>query len=312
LSGKDHARFRPRGRKPVTTRRSAAETTIAGVGLTHPERVLYPAQGVTKSALARYYESIADWMLPELRGRPTTLVRCPEGLRKECFYQKHVPAGAPPALRRVAIQEKHKVGEYLVVDDLAGLVSLVQIGILEVHTWNSRADTLEEPDRLVFDLDPAPGLGFPRVVEAALRVRERLRSYGLESFVKTTGGKGLHLVVPLSRGASWEACAAFSRAVAGSIVKDEPRAYTANMSKAARTGKVFIDYLRNLRGATSVAAYSTRAREGAPVATPLAWEELHEGLQPGSFTISSVPSRLAALPSDPWRAYGRTRQILPK
>jgi len=260
--------------------------------------------------LARYYESIAQWMLPELQDRPTMLLRCPEGLGKECFHQKHVPAGAPPALRRVAIREKTKTAEYLVVDDLAGLVSLVQLGILEIHTWNSRAAQLEAPDRLVFDLDPGPGLAWTRVVEAAKAVRARLRDAGLESFVKTTGGKGLHVVVPLSGGDGWDACTAFSRRLAESLAKSQPRHYTASMSKAARPGKVFIDYLRNVRGATSIAAYSTRARDGAPIATPLAWEELDSRLEPAKLTIASVGERLAGV-GDPWAGYRRARQSLP-
>lgn len=302
-------------RKAVPVAQAAAanaEASVAGVRLTHPDRVLYPAQGLTKRALALFYESIAEWILPDLRDRPTTLLRCPEGLRKECFYQKHVPAGAPAALRRVSIQEKTKVADYLVIDDLAGLVSLVQIGILEIHTWNSRAGRLEEPDRLVFDLDPAPGLAWRRVIEAAGRVRAWLREDGLESFVKTTGGKGLHVVAPLSPGAAWDACGAYARVVADGIVREEPGAYTANMSKAARPGKVFIDYLRNLRGATSVAAYSPRAREAAPVATPLDWNELKESLRPDRFTILSVPRRLAGLRADPWRPYSTLRQALPR
>jgi bifunctional non-homologous end joining protein LigD len=211
----------------------------------------------------------------------------------------------------VAIREKTKTADYLVVDDLAGLVSLVQMGILEIHTWNSHAARLEEPDRLVFDLDPAPDLPWSRVVEAAARVREHVGGAGLECFVKTTGGKGLHVVVPLAP-ISWEDCGAFALKVAEAIVREEPSRYTASMSKAARACKVFIDYLRNRRGATSVVAYSTRAREGAPVSTPIAWEELDTGSRPDAFTVTSVPKRLAGLRADPWRDYGSLRQALPK
>jgi bifunctional non-homologous end joining protein LigD len=191
------------------------------------------------------------------------------------------------------------------------VVSLVQIGILEIHTWNSRVARLEAPDRIVFDLDPADGLPWAKVVEAARLVRERLQQLGLESFVKTTGGVGLHVVVPLQPRASWDECAAFARGVADAIVREEPRGYTANMSKAARPGKVFIDYLRNVRGATSVAAYSTRARAGATVSTPLAWDELEPRLRPDRFTVATVPARLAGLREDPWRRYTKLRQSLP-
>ena len=284
---------------------------MAGVRLTHPDRVLYAPQGTTKLGLARFYESIAEWILPHLRDRPTTLVRCPEGTQGECFYQKHTGYWAPPSVRRVKIAEKKKVGEYLVVDDLPALVGLVQIGILEIHTWNSTVDRLERPDRIVFDLDPAPDVPWPRVPEAARLVRDRLRALGLESFVKTTGGKGLHVVVPLRPGATWEAGAAFSRALAESMAREDPRGYVATMAKSARTGKIFIDYLRNVRGATSVAAYSTRARPEAPISVPLDWDELSPRRRADHYTIATLPRRLAGLRADPWARYWTLRQALP-
>ncbi|HEY7511570.1 MAG TPA: DNA ligase D, partial [Vicinamibacteria bacterium] len=288
-----------------------AETVVAGVRLTNPDRVMYPDQGLTKLDLARYYESIADWVLPHVRGRPTTLVRCPEGLSEPCFYQKHTGWWAPEALRRVKIQEKTKVGEYLVVDDLSGLIGLVQIGILEVHTWNSLADDVEHPDRIVIDLDPDEGLPWARVIEAARRVRERLSEDKLKSFVKTTGGKGLHVVVPLAGGPTWDASAAYAERIATEIAGREPRAYVAEMSKAKRRGKVFIDWLRNVRGSTSVAAYSTRAKPAAPVSVPLDWDELDERGGPAEYTAKNLGRRLARLKGDPWVAYGKTRQKLP-
>jgi bifunctional non-homologous end joining protein LigD len=193
-----------------------------GVRLTHPDRVLYPAQGTTKRDLARFYESIADWVLPQLRGRPLTLVRCPEGQGKECFYMKHSGVWAPPALRRIRIRETTKIGEYLVVDDLAGVVSLVQMGILEIHTWNSTADHLEIPNRVVFDLDPGPAVPWPEVLEAARLVRATLEGVGFESFVKTTGGKGLHVVVPLQAEAGWDESYEFSERIAEEIEERLP------------------------------------------------------------------------------------------
>jgi bifunctional non-homologous end joining protein LigD len=261
--------------------------------------------------VARYYETIADWILPHVEGRPTTLVRCPEGLSEPCFYQKHTGWWAPEALRRVKIQEKTKVGEYLVVDDLPGLVGLAQIGILELHTWNSRADDVEHPDRIVFDLDPDTALPWARVIEAARTVRERLRADGLESFVKTTGGKGLHVVVPLAGRPTWDAGAAYAEAIATEIAGQAPKAYVAEMSKAKRTGKVFIDWLRNIRGSTSIAAYATRAKPGAPVSVPVRWEELDPRGGPAEFTVKNVPRRLAGLRRDPWAGYGKARQKLP-
>jgi bifunctional non-homologous end joining protein LigD len=287
------------------------ETSVAGVRLTNPDRVLYPDQGLTKLDLARYYETIADWILPHVKGRPTTLVRCPEGLAEPCFYQKHTGWWAPEALRRVKIQEKTKVGEYLVVDDLAGLIGLVQIGILEIHTWNALADDVERPDRIVFDLDPDTALPWSRVVEAAHKVRERLTADQLESFVKTTGGKGLHVVVPLAGRPTWDDCSGYAERIATEIAGREPRAYVAEMSKAKRTGKVFIDWLRNVRGSTSVAAYSTRAKRGAPVSVPVGWPELGPRGGPPDFSVKNVPRRLKALDADPWAGYWKARQKLP-
>ena len=219
--------------------------------------------------------------------------------------------GVPEAIRRVKIREKSKVGDYLVVDTVPALISLVQIGILEIHTWNSVVDRLERPDRVVFDLDPAPDVPWPRVLAAARLVRERLEALGLESFVKTTGGKGLHVVVPLASGVTWEQGADFSRALAESLVREDPRAFIAHMSKAARTGKIFIDHFRNTRGATSVAAYSTRAKPEAPVSVPLDWDELSPRLTSDHYTVANLPRRLAGLRKDPWARYWTVRQELP-
>jgi bifunctional non-homologous end joining protein LigD len=280
------------------------------VRLTHADRVLYPEQGLTKQGLADYYTSIAEWILPHLADRPTTLVRCPEGLAQPCFYQKHIGFWAPDTLRRVKIREQKKVGEYLIADDLAGLLGFVQIGILEIHTWGSKFAKLERPDRLVFDLDPDASVGWPRVVEAARRVRAVLSDLGLQSFVKTTGGKGLHVVAPIVPEAEWDVCAEFAAAVAARIVREAPDAYTDNMSKAKRKGKIFLDYLRNVRGATAVAAYSTRAKPSAPVSTPLHWDELEPSLHSDQLTVATVPARLARLREDPWTAYWKSRQRL--
>jgi bifunctional non-homologous end joining protein LigD len=282
---------------------ASREAIVAGVRLTHADRVLYPPQGTTKRELALFYESIAAWILPHLQGRPTTLVRCPEGAHKTCFYQKHTGHWAPDSLRRVKIQEKRKVGEYLVVDSVAALVGLVQIGILEIHTWNSVVDHLEQPDRIVLDLDPGPGVPWKRVVECARLVRDELATLKLRSFVKTTGGKGLHVVAPLVPGPSWEETSALARAVAERLAATDPRGYTAHMAKSERRGKIFIDYLRNVRGATSVAAYSTRATPQATVSVPIGWDELTPSLTSEHFTIANLPRRLAELKTDPWAGY---------
>ena len=288
-----------------------ADPVVAGVPLTHAGRVLFPRHGTTKLGLARFYEDIAEWILPHLKDRPTALVRCPEGVQGPCFYQKHAGRAAPRTIRRVKIQEKTKVDDYLVVDSLPALIGLVQIGILEIHTWNAVVPHLERPDRLVFDLDPGPGVEWRRIAEAARLVRERLRSVGLESFLKTTGSKGLHVVVPLRPGAPWDACSTFAHRLAADIARENPKEFVARMAKAERKGKIFIDYLRNTRGATSIAAYSTRATPEAPISVPLAWEELSARLRSDHYTIANLPQRLAELRAEPWAHYWTLRQGLP-
>jgi bifunctional non-homologous end joining protein LigD len=218
--------------------------------------------------------------------------------------------GHPRHIRTVRIREKTKTDTYLFIDSLQGLIALVQMGVLEIHTWNSRVAHLESPDRLVFDFDPAPDVEWERVVTGARTVRDRLELYGLQSFVKTTGGKGLHVVAPIAPGSNWGDCLAFSRGIAESIVRSEPHAYLSRMSKAERQGKILIDYLRNGRGNTSVSAYSPRTRQGAPVSTPLAWTELSLPIRNDDFTIQKLPARLASLKADLWEGYGEIKQRL--
>ena len=286
-----------------------ARPEVAGVGISHPDRVVYPAPRLTKLDVARYYESIRDWIVPHVRGRPLTLVRCPEGFGGDCFFMKHSKVWAPSGLRRVRIQEKTKVGEYLIADDAAGVVGLVQMGVLEIHTWNSVFEKLEYPNRIVFDFDPGKDVDWPRVVRAARMFREVLGSLDLECFVKTTGGRGLHVVVPLTPHADWSECLEFSRALSERLAAAHPAEYTTEFAKAGRENKILIDYLRNNRTNTSIAAYSTRARAGAPVSVPLTWEELRVSLRPASFTVQSVPIRLSRKP-DPWKGYWNCRQRL--
>ena len=280
--------------------------------LTHPERVLYPEQGLTKRDLALFYEQITEWILPHVAERPLSLFRCPEGRGKECFFQKHAGTGVPEHLKPVMITEEKTRREYLFVDDQKGLISLAQMGVLEIHPWGSRIRRPDEPDRLIFDLDPGPGVSWPRVVEGARRARRLLEDLGLTPFVKTTGGKGLHVVVPLTPRQSWAVVKEFSRAIALEMVRRFPEEYTATLSKADRIGKIFIDYLRNSRGATAVAAYSTRARLGAPVSTPLTWKELGTGVLSDHYTVENLPKRLHTLAKDPWEGYFKARQAIPK
>jgi bifunctional non-homologous end joining protein LigD len=281
--------------------------SVEGVRLTHPDKVLFADQGITKSGLVAYYRSVASRMLPHVAGRPLSLVRCPEGQAKTCFYQKHLGRTAPAALGHVEIVEREGPAVYSIVNDLAGLVGLVQIGILEIHPWGSRADDVERPDRLIFDLDPAPELPWQRVAEAAAAVRDDLAAMGFQSFLKTTGGKGLHVVVPIARRHDWPEVKEFARAFAEAMVDEAPGLYTLNMLKKERVGKIFLDYLRNDRGATAIAPYSTRARSGAPVAAPLAWGELTSAARP-EFTVTTMPGRLAALAVDPWADIEKIKQ----
>jgi bifunctional non-homologous end joining protein LigD len=282
--------------------------TVVGVRISHPERLIYPDLGISKIQLARYYERVADWVVPHVSGRPLTLVHCPAGIGAPCHYLKHAKAWGPRALRRVRIREKTKVGEYLVADSIEAVVSLAQMGIVEIHTWNSTADDVEHPNRLVWDLDPGPEVSWRAVVKAAELVRDVLETLELTSWVKTTGGRGLHVVVPLKPKRSVAECLEFSRAVSEAITATDPPAYTTTFAKHGRERKILIDYLRNNRTNTSVCAFSPRARPGAKVSMPLRWDELRE--RPDRWTLLTVPRRLDRLRSDPWKDYWRCAQTI--
>jgi bifunctional non-homologous end joining protein LigD len=300
----------PKSKRTKAANSADADSTVAGVAITHPDRLVYPKAGLTKLDIARYYERVADWILPHLVNRPLTLVRCPEGPNGGCFYQKHLTSSMPKALRGVKIQEKDKWEEYVVVDDLEGMISLVQIGVLEFHPWPARADDVERPDRIVLDLDPGEGVAWKSVADAARELRDFLAELGLTSFLRTSGGKGLHVVVPLSRRNTWDQLKGFAKGVADTMATQRPDHYLATMSKAKRKGKVYVDYLRNQRGATAVASYSTRSRPTAPVATPLAWEELSSRVKADTFRVSNIFKRLDSLEEDPWKDFFTTRQSL--
>ncbi|HYH46968.1 MAG TPA: DNA ligase D, partial [Thermoanaerobaculia bacterium] len=292
----------------VRAGKKGGEAEVAGVRLSNPGKVLFPGQGLTKLDLARYYERIADHILPHVADRPLTLVRCPEGQARQCFYQKHVTDQFPASIRRVDVGEAEP---YAAVDSLQGLIALVQMGVLELHIWGAHRDKVEQPDYIVFDLDPDEGLAWERVALGALTVRHRLAELGLKSFLKTTGGKGLHVALPLTRRLPWDEVKAFTKAVSEDIVAAEPQLYTSKLPKASRKGKVFIDYLRNGRGATSICAFSTRSRPGAPVSAPLAWEELEDlALRGNTYTVENLDTRLAALKSDPWADFWTVKQSI--
>jgi bifunctional non-homologous end joining protein LigD len=280
----------------------------AAFTLTHPERILWPESGLTKQGLADYYADIADWILPHIAGRALSLLRCPSGVAAQCFFARHPFAGLSKAVRQVDAGEEEPV---MALDSLEGLLSLVQAGVVEIHPWGSRTDDLDRPDRLIFDLDPGEGAPWDAVIAAAGEVRDRLHALGLTSFVKTTGGKGLHVVVPVEPAADWEHAKAFTASIAEAMAADHPDRYVATVAKRARRGRIYIDYLRNDRGSTAVSAYSTRSLPQASVSTPLAWDELSSGLRSDHFTANNLRNRLAFLGGDPWDGFFSVRQRIP-
>lgn len=277
-------------------------------GLVHPERVLWADVAITRGELFDHYAAVAGRFLPHVRGRPLTVVRCPDGVGPSCVYLRHDQAWAPRPIRVVRIRERAKVGEYFVIDDLASVLALVLMDIVEIHTWNTRDDDVERPDRLVFDLDPGPDVAWSRVVAAAHRVRAVLDALGLESWVKTTGGDGLHVVAPIVAEVDWRAALTFCKAVAKLLVADDRRTFTTRVAKEGREDRILVDVLRNNRTNTSVAAWSPRARPGAPVSMPIAWDELDAGLDPRAFTLRTARARAEG--ADPWAGYFRSRQRL--
>jgi len=298
-----------RAREPVPSRRSGRQAAELAVRLTNPGRLLWPDQGITKQGLAEFYGEIADWVLPHLVGRPLSLVRHPEGVTEKGFFQKHAWAGLGDSVRRAPVPNDEQ--PMLVIDDLSGLLELVQASVLEIHPWGATSEHPDLPDRVTIDLDPGDNLPWQRVIDAAHDVRRRLAALKLESFVKTTGGKGLHVVFPLTPQADWDTVKAFAQSIASAMAADRPDLYTDNMAKSGRRGRIFVDYLRNGMGATAIGAYSTRAREGAPVSVPLAWDELGENIRSNHFTVLNLPKRLAFLDDDPWQGMASLKQTLP-
>ncbi|MCJ7598391.1 MAG: DNA ligase D, partial [Methyloceanibacter sp.] len=284
--------------------------TFDGITLTNPDRVLFPDIGLTKLDLARYYETVAPFMPPYVSRRPISLVRCPEGYAKECFFQRHAMKGMSDTIKEVPIAGGETKKKYLYIDDAAGLFGLVQIGVLEIHDWGVSLDHIDQPDRIVFDLDPDEGLDLATLKAAAIEVRDFLADLGFKSFLKSTGGKGLHLVAPLSPKLGWAEVKPFAKAIADALVSARPDRYTANPLKKTREGKIFVDYLRNQRGGSAIVNYSTRAKKGAPVACPLRWDEL-KGLKVAApYTVKTLPARLKALKRDPWEGFFATRQSI--
>lgn len=280
------------------------------ITITHPERVVYPDDGIRKQDVADYYREVAPLLLREIAGRPLSIVRCPDGIAQACFFQKHRTAGIEHVDRVRLKEESGAVRDYLVVNDEQQLLELVQFNALEFHPWGAQAASPGRADRLVFDLDPGPGVAWSAVKKAARDLRGLLERIDLVSFLRTSGGKGLHVVVPLNPGCDWDLVKRFAQGFAASLAESEPERFVATATKAKREGRIFIDYLRNGRGATSVASYSLRARPGATVAMPLDWSELARLKSPAAFDLHSARRRLARRTQDPWRDIATLKQNL--
>lgn len=282
-----------------------------GVTISHPERVVFANARLTKGDVADYYRQMARWILPEVARRPLSLLRCPDGVDKPCFFQKHHGTGLGDAVEAIPLEQKSGREDYLYIEDTEGLLQLVQMNTLELHPWGASVDDPEHPDRLVFDLDPGEGVTWTAIKAAARDVRDRLQEIGLESFVRLSGGKGIHVVVPLTPKADWAQAKDFCESFAQAMAEHAPDRYVATMSKAKRTGVIFIDWLRNARGATSVCSWSLRARPSAGVAVPLRWEELGRITAADAFPLPKALQRAQKLKKDPWEGIDQVKQVLP-
>lgn len=299
--------------RPTTATTAKAKTDgridVGGISISHPDRVVYPATGETKIDLVDYYHGVAERILPHIVERPLSVLRVPDNIDGHQFFQRHKPEqGQMDDVYTLDVPVKDRTEDYLMIKDERGLLSLVQWGGIELHPWGCRADDPRLPDRMIFDLDPDPQAPWENVIEGASEIRERLRELGLESFLKTTGGKGLHVVVPIKRQFGWPAIKGFTKAIAESMAHDDPSRFIATMSKAARKGRIFVDYLRNDLTSTAVSAFVVRARPGAGVSTPLSWSELKPNLKPGDYNIHTVPDRLKRQKTDPWADYFKVDQ----
>jgi bifunctional non-homologous end joining protein LigD len=290
--------------QPAAKAEKAEKPKTPNIKLTHPDRLYWPDEGVTKEGLANYYTEVWPLIGPFVVGRPLALLRAPEGIGGQTFFQKHSWRGMNKKIELVDDpQETNPDDQLLMISDLDGLIGLVQSAVLEIHPWGSTIKDIEHPDMIIMDLDPGDGVPWSKVIEAAFEVKARLEAEGLAAFVKTSGGKGLHVVSPLKPETDWTETKDFTHRIADEMAKDDPEHYVATITKSKRHGKILIDYLRNGRGNTAVAPYSTRARKGAAVSMPLAWEELNEAIGPAYFTVMNAPARIASLSKNPWEDF---------
>lgn len=276
------------GKKTSASKTKDSALVLHGVTITHPERIVFPDVNVTKGDVARYYAAAAPYLLREIKNRPISLLRCPSGTTAECFFQRNVGFGLGPDVLPFDWHYKGRSFKYIYVRDARGIMEMIQMGVLEIHPWGSTVDNVHNPDRVIFDFDPDPAVAFTEVRKAARELRARLKKRGLECFLKCTGGKGLHVIVPLKPVHPWAQVKAWAAALAQEMVAEKPEVYVATITKAKRKGKILIDYFRNDYTATAVAGYSLRARPGAPVAVPLDWEELGRLRSGHDFTIEKT------------------------
>jgi len=285
-------------------------TQAGGISITHPDRIVYPESGYTKQHVADYYAAMADRIMPFIAKRPISVMRCPDGLKTKCFFQRHIEGKAAELLTQLPICDETSREAYVSADTAKALVSLVQYGVIEIHAWGSKAPAFTKPDQLVFDLDPDPKIDWPSVKAATLLVKKRLEKLKLKTFLKATGGKGLHVVVPVTPKYEWDKVKQFCHELVDRLAEDYPDAFTTNPRKERRKGKIFLDYLRNEYGSTSVIPYGLRARAGAPIALPLAWSELARLKAPNYYNLKNVAAYLKKRKSDPWAAFIKSRQPL--
>jgi bifunctional non-homologous end joining protein LigD len=299
----------PHSKSSKSSPKAAAGKT--DLPITHPEKVLDAESGMTKRDLANYLIEVSERMLPHVADRPLSVVRCPEGTGKQCFFQKHIGMGVPKGISNVPVPNKKNgsVEQYLTFNSVEGLIGMAQMGVLEIHPWGSKNESLEKPDRIIFDMDPDEAIDWKVLADTAKEFRSRLENLGLQSFVKTTGGKGLHVVAPLKPEYEWPDMKEFCHNVVLGMERKNPGLYVTKMTKALRKNRIYLDYLRNDRGSTAIAPYSTRARSGAPVALPLEWKELNAKTRP-AFRVMDFDKWKKRLASDPWEEMLKVKQRL--